>query len=182
MLTPRSLFMGLFALLILNGPALWAEESMTISKKEAAKELGEPLAKLMKEKGEPLEVDPDLLNIVETVWTDPGEIPRFQVVAEDERYLLPLKHTHVDAKITGTVVRVEITQTYENPFDHPIETVYVFPLPENSAVDDMKMVIGERVIESEIQKKEEARQTYETAKKEGHTAALLEQERSNIFT
>jgi len=182
MLTPRSLFMGLFALLILNGPTLWAEESMTISKKEAAKELGEPLAKLMKEKGEPLEVDPDLLNIVETVWTDPGEIPRFQVVAEDERYLLPLKHTHVDAKITGTVVRVETTQTYENPFDHPIETVYVFPLPENSAVDDMKMVIGERVIEAEIQKKEEARQTYETAKKEGHTAALLEQERPNIFT
>ncbi|MEE8409783.1 MAG: AgmX/PglI C-terminal domain-containing protein, partial [Myxococcota bacterium] len=46
----------------------------------------------------------------------------------------------------------------------------------------MKMIIGDRVIQAEIMKRDEARRTYETAKREGYTAALLEQERPNVFT
>ena len=153
-----------------------------ITKKEAKKLLGKPLSAKVDKTGEPLELDDDLLGLVETVWTDPGETPRFEVVAGKKRYALPLKHTHVDAKIRGTVVQVEVTQSYTNPFDHPIETLYVFPLPENSAVNAMQMVIGDRVIEADIKKRQEARKLYDDAKAAGHTASLLEQERPNVFT
>jgi sortase len=44
------------------------------------------------------------------------------------------------------------------------------------------MRIGERAIEGVIQEKEEARKTYEKAKTEGRKAALVEQQRPNLFT
>ncbi len=94
----------------------------------------------------------------------------------------PLKHTDVEAEISGFIARVDVVQHYENPFDETIEAVYVFPLPENAAVDEMTMHIGSRVIRGEIKKREEAREIYEQAKQAGHTASLLEQERPNIFT
>lgn len=116
------------------------------------------------------------------VYTDPGELPQLRTSKGGKTLDLPLKHTHVKAELAGFVARVEVTQTYGNPFEQPIEAVYVFPLPENSAVGDMRMVIGERIVQAEIKKREEARRTYEEAKREGHTAALLEQERPNVFT
>ncbi len=125
------------------------------------------------------------------VMTDPGELPHLEIVAAkqgrgkqpaSERAQVPLKHTHVSAKITEFVAEVEVRQTYENSAENPIEVLYVFPLPENSAVNHLHMQIGEREINAEIKKREEARRTYEKAKKEGHTAALLKQERPNVFT
>jgi Ca-activated chloride channel family protein len=132
--------------------------------------------------GEPAEVSPDLQAKLAQVYTEPGDIPRLQLVVDGKAYELPLKHTHVKAEVAGGIARVQVTQTYQNPFTYPIETTYVFPLPENSAVDDMKMVIGERIIQAEIQERAQAKATYEAAKAEGKTAALLEQERPNLFT
>jgi len=95
---------------------------------------------------------------------------------------LPLKHTSVNAEISGFIGYVEVTQYYENPFDEPIEAIYVFPLPQNSAVNDMAMKIGKRTIRGIVKKREEARQIYEAAKAAGKTAGLLEQERPTIFS
>ncbi|MBK4728939.1 after-VIT domain-containing protein [Oxynema sp. CENA135] len=104
-------------------------------------------------------------------------------VSEDgERQVFPLKHTEVNATIAGNLSRVEVTQTFQNPFDEPLEAVYVFPLPDEAAVDDMEIKIGDRIIKGEIKEREEAQQIYEDAKREGRTAGLLEQERANIFT
>jgi Ca-activated chloride channel family protein len=94
----------------------------------------------------------------------------------------PLKHTDVQAEIVGNVARVEITQTFQNPYDKKIEAVYVFPLPNRAAVDDMTIQVGERTIKGIIKKRDEARRIYEAARKAGHVAALLDQERPNIFT
>ncbi|WP_375338615.1 VIT domain-containing protein [[Phormidium] sp. ETS-05] len=77
---------------------------------------------------------------------------------------------------------MEVTQTFQNPFPNPLEAIYIFPLPDEAAVDDMEIKIGERIIKGEIKKREEARQIYEQAIREGRTAGLLEQERDNIFT
>ncbi len=95
---------------------------------------------------------------------------------------LPLKHTEVNAEISGFVTRVKVVQTFTNPYDDPIEAVYVFPLPQNAAVNDMQIRIGDRVIKGDIKKREEARKIYEEARDAGKTAALLEQERPNIFS
>ncbi len=101
---------------------------------------------------------------------------------DGKQQVFPLKHTEVKAKVAGNVSRVEVTQTFENPFKDPLEAVYVFPLPDEAAVDDMEIKIGDRIIKGDIKKREEAKQIYEQAVREGRTAGLLEQERDNIFT
>src|SRR6266496_2963874 len=94
----------------------------------------------------------------------------------------PLKHTEVRGAISGFLARVTVTQTFENSASNPIEAVYTFPLPQNAAVDDMTIQVGGRTIRSVIKKREEARAIYEKVKATGHTAALLDQERPNIFS
>ncbi|MGK7873624.1 MAG: VIT domain-containing protein [Xenococcaceae cyanobacterium] len=101
---------------------------------------------------------------------------------DGKQQAFPLQHTEVTAKIAGNVSRVEVTQTFANPYDKPLEAVYKFPLPDEAAVDDMEIRIGDRIIRGTIKKREEAKQIYEQAKREGKTAGLLEQERANIFT
>ncbi|HAO97436.1 MAG TPA: hypothetical protein DCQ74_00550, partial [Gammaproteobacteria bacterium] len=49
--------------------------------------------------------------------------------------------------ITGTINRVKLTQTFTNPSNDWVEGVYVFPLPADSAVDHLDMIIGKRIIE-----------------------------------
>lgn len=96
--------------------------------------------------------------------------------------MCPLKHTDVKAEISGFLSRVTLTQEFENPFHEPIEAVYTFPLPQNAAVDDMTMIVGERTIRGKILPREEAQAVYEGAKSRGQRASLLDQERPNIFT
>lgn len=101
---------------------------------------------------------------------------------DKQKQVFPLKHTEVKAKISGNVSRVEVTQTFTNPFKQPLEAVYVFPLPDEAAVDDMEIKIGDKIIKGDIKKREEAKEIYERARQQGQTAGLLEQERDNIFT
>lgn len=95
---------------------------------------------------------------------------------------MPLKHTHVRAEISAFVASVEVTQTFMNPFDEPIEATYLFPLPERAAVDDFVLEVGERRIRGQIQRRERAEAIYQAARAAGHTAAVLHQERPNIFS
>src|SRR6267378_6992524 len=96
--------------------------------------------------------------------------------------LCPLKHTDVKAQISGFLSRVTINQQFENPFKEKIEAVYTFPLPQNAAVDDMTMLVGNRTVRGKILRREEAEAVYEAAKTGGQVASLLDQERPNIFT
>jgi Ca-activated chloride channel homolog len=102
--------------------------------------------------------------------------------AKKELGRCPLKHTDVTAEVSGFVSRVTVKQQFHNPFNEKIEAVYTFPLPENAAVDDMTMRIGNRIIKGSIKKREEAQEIYNAAKSRGHVASLLDQERPNIFT
>jgi Ca-activated chloride channel family protein len=99
----------------------------------------------------------------------------------DFREACPLKHTDVKADISSFIARVTVTQEFENPYPQKIEAVYTFPLPANSAVDAMTITVGDRVINGKIKRKEEARAIYDAARDAGYSAALLDQERPNIF-
>ena len=90
--------------------------------------------------------------------------------------------TDIEVDISGLIARVNVTQTFENNSSSFSEAVYLFPLPEDAAVDTLLMRIGERVIEGEIQPREEAQAIYEAAKDAGQRASLVEQERPNLFT
>jgi Ca-activated chloride channel family protein len=103
-------------------------------------------------------------------------------VPDGEPVAMPLTALSVDASIRGGLAEVTVEQTFANPFAERVEAVYVFPLPEDAAVTEMVMVIGERRVRAELRERGEARRTYEEARERGQTTALLEQERSNVFT
>lgn len=107
-----------------------------------------------------------------------------EIIAKDGKITgtCPLKHTDVRGAISGFLSRVTVTQIFENSAESPIEAVYTFPLPQDAAVDDMTIQVGDRTIRGVIRKREEARAIYEQAKATGHVAALLDQERPNIFS
>lgn len=94
----------------------------------------------------------------------------------------PKVETEVGIEVTGMVARTRVSQVFHNPGSDFVEGVYVFPLPESAAVDHLWMRIGDRVIEGQVQEKEAARKIYEQAKSDGRKAALMEQQRPNLFT
>ena len=93
----------------------------------------------------------------------------------------PLLNSAVEMHINGLINRVKVTQTFVNTSDHWINANYLFPLPENAAVDHLRMVIGEREIIGEIQEKSVAQKTYNEAKQVGKKASLIEQQRNDMF-
>ncbi|HPG77092.1 MAG TPA: VIT domain-containing protein [Piscinibacter sp.] len=112
----------------------------------------------------------------------PAEGPYFQLAGGDPAIdRLPLKSTQVDARIAGVIADVTITQRYKNEGQRPIEARYVFPGSTRAAVHAMQVRLGGRVLNAKIEEKQRARIQHETAKREGKTSALLEQERPNVF-
>ncbi len=111
-----------------------------------------------------------------------GELVRVDPYGKHTGELCPLKHTSVNAEISGFVARVTVTQEFANTSAEKIEAIYTFPLPRLAAVDDMKMTVGSRTIRAEIKRREEARRIYEEARNRGNVASLLEQQRPNVFT
>lgn len=101
---------------------------------------------------------------------------------EEKEIPLPLKHTDVKGQISGYIATVDVTQQFHNPYDQKIEAVYVFPLPQNAAVNEFIMTIGERRIRGIIRERQEAERIYQEARSQGYVASLLTQERPNIFT
>ncbi len=94
----------------------------------------------------------------------------------------PLLQTDAEIHVSGLIARTTLTQTFINESADWVEAIYVFPLPDDAAVDQMRLQIGERIIEGEIREREQAKKIYTQAKQSGRRASLVEQERPNIFT
>ena len=100
----------------------------------------------------------------------------------DQPVPIPLAHTDVRADVAGFIATTTVRQTYRNPFDGKIEALYVFPLPQDAAVNEFLMTVGPRTIRGVIRERAEAEQIYKEAKAAGQVASLLTQERPNVFT
>lgn len=90
--------------------------------------------------------------------------------------------TDMKVSVAGPLARITVTQAFLNTGRDWMEAKYLFPLPEDGAVDSLKMVVGDRIVIGEIQPREKARQTYQEAMDRGESAGLLEQQRPNMFT
>lgn len=95
---------------------------------------------------------------------------------------LPLKHTRAEVTISGVIAEVRITQVYRNEGAQPLHARYVFPASTRAAVHALRMRIGGRVVDAEIREKRQAQAEFAQARREGKRAALLEQQRPNVFT
>jgi Ca-activated chloride channel family protein len=95
---------------------------------------------------------------------------------------LVLEHTSVVAEVAAGLARVTLVEWFTNPYDTPLEATYLLPLPVDSAVDRMDLTCGDRQIDGVVMERQAARALYDQAKAEGRKAALLEQQRDNLFT
>ena len=93
----------------------------------------------------------------------------------------PTLKTDISVDVQGLLTTTTVKQYFINPTNTFTEAIYLFPLPEKSAVDQLRMKIGNRYINGIIQKKEEAEETYEKAKKQGKKTSLISSSRANIF-
>src|SRR6185369_15508288 len=108
--------------------------------------------------------------------------PYFFVQGDPTVDHLPLKSTNVEISVSGVIADVKVVQTYRNEGSRPINASYVFPASTRAAVYGMRMRIGDDVIVAKIKQREQAKEEFETAKKEGKSASLLEQDRPNVFS
>lgn len=102
--------------------------------------------------------------------------------ADGRKVELPLLRADLEVNIEGDVATVRLTQVFENPSQTPMHAEYLFPLNQRAAVYAMEMRVGDEIVRAQIQKKAEAKTTFEAAKTEGKAAALLTQHRPNMFT
>lgn len=94
---------------------------------------------------------------------------------------LPLKSTDVQVSISGVMADVRVTQRYRNEGAVPIEAGYLFPGSTRAAVHGLTVRVADRVVAAQIREKQQARVAYDQARRQGQTAALLEQHRPNVF-
>ncbi|PPD05130.1 MAG: trypsin [Methylobacter sp.] len=120
----------------------------------------------------------------ESVGEDYGQslAPRLWIADGDPKTdRLPLKSSRAKVRINGPIVEVVVTQHYQNMGSRPINARYVFPGSTQAAVHGLVMQTGGRRISAKIKENAEAKQIFEQAKSEGKRAALLEQQRPNVF-
>ncbi|MEM9209629.1 MAG: marine proteobacterial sortase target protein, partial [Pseudomonadota bacterium] len=136
-----------------------------------------------------------LLTTIVALYVQPSRAAPEEALAPDEAragsLLLRMRdgyraatriNTDVDLDVSGLTIRAVVRQTFRNDGPEWVEGTYVFPLPDAAAVDHMRLKVGERVIESEIQEKRTAEASYQKAKSAGKRASLVRQQRANLFT
>lgn len=112
----------------------------------------------------------------------PGALSACPLEGDAEAVYCPLEHTDVQVNLSGDIARVTLKQRFRNPLSVPVEALYTFPLSEKGAVDRMTMTIGDRIVVGKVKLREEARADFERARDRGQTAALLDEQRPNIFS
>ncbi|HEX9105209.1 MAG TPA: VIT domain-containing protein, partial [Polyangia bacterium] len=104
-----------------------------------------------------------------------------RLVTADGR-TLALKGASVRADARGGIARVVLEQRFANAWGEPLAVTYLMPLPADGAVSGYAFTIGDKRIVGEVDRRQAARERFEEAIAHGHSAALVEQERSSLFT
>ncbi len=127
-----------------------------------------------------------LLLLTQLAWGDENGNERtlspYFAVAGGDGEAFPLKSTAVTANVSGSIADVIVTQIYRNTGVGPIDARYVFPASTRAAVHGLQVTIGNRRVVARIKERLTAAKEYEAAKQAGKNAALLEEQRPNVFT
>jgi len=113
--------------------------------------------------------------------TPEGASAGAEVFTSDGRQLA-LVSAQLRGELEGGLGRLVLEQKFHNDFAENLQVTYRMPLPADGAISGYEFVIGERTIKGAVDRKAAARDRFERAIASGKTAALLEQERADIFT
>ncbi|ORA09832.1 VIT domain-containing protein [Mycobacterium asiaticum] len=95
---------------------------------------------------------------------------------------LPLKSLSVDAALVGLTATSTVRQRFVNTGDTTIEATYVFPLPARAGVTDFAADLAGRRVIGVLKERGHARADYEQALLAGQRAAIVEEDRSDVFS
>jgi hypothetical protein len=102
--------------------------------------------------------------------------------AAGERIVVPLESTEVVLDVQPGLLEAQVTQTFTNRTGAALEATYLYPLPAEATLTQFELHFRDRVIQSVVREKAQARVEYEAAKAEGKKAALLEQLDPALFS
>jgi len=105
-----------------------------------------------------------------------------QAQVNGELINFPSLNTDIDVDLSGDLARVRVTQKFQNSLQTPVHARYLFPLNKNAAVYGLTMNVGDERVVALIKEKTVAKKIFAKAKREGKAAALLTQQRPNMFT
>lgn len=94
----------------------------------------------------------------------------------------PLTEVRVRTSIVGSVARTVVEQRFANANKQPIEAIHIFPLPPHGALIEVELRCGELTVRADCRERDEAERTFAQARRDGHRAALVTQERADVHT
>lgn len=89
---------------------------------------------------------------------------------------------HLQVTAAAGLARTVLTQRFRNPTDSLLAVTYRMPLPEDGVVASYTFELDGRIVQGVVDTTQRAHQRFDEALAKGHTAAILDQNRSNIFT
>ncbi len=105
-----------------------------------------------------------------------------EAMVNEERVLLPALRVDYEVAVHGDLAEVKVVQTFANPLSVAIAPRYLFPLHEDAAVSGLLMQVGDERVVGEFQRRARAERTFAAAAKAGKVAAIVNQQRPNMFT
>lgn len=103
------------------------------------------------------------------------------VVRADCAAYLSVKNHNVTVNIDNQVARIHVDETFTNPSDFQLEGTYIFPLPDDAAINDFAMWVDGKKLEGQVLDRAQARQIYEDIVRRRKDPALLEYIGRNAF-
>jgi Ca-activated chloride channel family protein len=92
-----------------------------------------------------------------------------------------IESLEVEAKLSDTTARVQVSQTFKNTGSGQIEARFVFPLPYDGAIDQLTLLVDGKEYPAKLLSKEEARKRYEEIVRTNRDPALLEWVGTGMF-
>jgi Ca-activated chloride channel family protein len=127
-----------------------------------------------------------LLSVV--VFADQlGVAARSQGLIVDQRPGIPIggsfevREVNIDGRVRDQVAHVQVSQTFHNPGSFQLEAEFLFPLPEEGAIQNFVLLVDGREIPGRVLPRDEARRIYEQIVRTKRDPALMEYMGRGLF-
>lgn len=92
-----------------------------------------------------------------------------------------VREVAVDARVRDQVAEVQVSQTFHNPGSVVLESEYLFPLPEEGAIQNFVLMVDGRELPGRLLPRDEARRVFEQIVRTQRDPALLEYMGRGLF-
>ena len=111
---------------------------------------------------------------MEIETTRAPRLPQVGVLRYLDQTFLPVSHMSYRVSILKGFSTITQTTTYKNTGTELCDVGFVYPKSIHSAFSKLRIFYGDKVIDAQIIKREEARKKFDEAKKRGDTAVMAE--------